>query len=132
MKKLALGMVLMSVVLFAALPPQHQNIKDLDTLVAFVKQHPKYGDLAIEIETLYGTGLPLLKLRKTIESRISKGLKLWIIIPNPQLILFLKDIAKLGNIYRKKYPEHIKIFTLDIYSLKLIPLQEIIKKINTI
>jgi len=116
--------------------PEHNiftehRINDI-ILDIFVKQHPKYGDLAIEIETLYGTGLPLLKLRKTIESRISKGLKLWIIIPNPQLILFLKDIAKLGNIYRKKYPEHIKIFTLDIYSLKLISLQEIIKKINTI
>jgi hypothetical protein len=25
----------------AALPPQHQNAKDLDVIVAFVKQHPK-------------------------------------------------------------------------------------------
>ncbi len=98
-------------------------------LDVFVK-HPKHGDLAIEVETLYGTVLPLLKLRKTIDSRLSKGLKLWIVIPNIQFILFLRDLAILRSIYRKKYLDSIEFFTLDIYSQKLIPFSEIIEKLR--
>ena len=69
MKKLALGMVLMSVVLFAALPPQHQNIKDLDTLVAFVKQHPKVAATIREIDVVnrtirFGAGCKAIFRRK--------------------------------------------------------------------
>ena len=104
------------------------EISDIVTDV-FVK-HPEYGDLAIEVETLYGTALPLLKLRKTIDSRLSKGLKLWIVIPNMQFILFLRDLAKLRGIYRKKYLDSIEFFTLDIYSQKLIPFPEIIEKLR--
>lgn len=95
-------------------------------------KHPEHGDLAIEVETLYGTVLPLLKLRKTIETRLSKGLKLWIVIPNPQFILFLKDLGKLREIYRRKYLDQIEFFTLDIYEQSLIPYPGIIERINQI
>jgi len=120
----------------------HENIPDYNIFTEysvgdiipdiFVRQHPKHGDLVIEIETLYGTTIPLLKLRKTIDSRLSKGLRLWIVIPNPQLLLFLSDIAKLRHVYQDKYPDSIEFFTLDIYSQKLIPLPEIMKRIKSI
>ena len=103
-----------------------------DIIVDVFTKHPMHGDLAIEVETLYGTVLPLLKLRKTIESRLSKGLKLWIVIPNPQLMLFLKDIARLRSICRKKYLDSIEFFVLDVYSRKLVPFPEFIKRIKTI
>jgi len=41
MKKIALSVLLGSTMLFAALSPEHQNIKDLDTMVAYIKSHPK-------------------------------------------------------------------------------------------
>ncbi len=103
-----------------------------DIIVDVFTKHPMHGDLAIEVETLYGTVLPLLKLRKTIESRLSKGLKLWIVIPNPQLMLFLKDIARLRSIYRKKYLDSIEFFVLDVYSRKLVPFPEFIKRVKII
>ena len=104
------------------------KINDI-VLDIFVK-HPKYGDLSIEVETLYGTSLPLLKLRKTIESRLSKGLKLWIVIPNPQFMLFFGDLAKLRSIYKEKYLDSIEFFTIDIYSQKLIPFIKVMEKIK--
>ena len=103
-----------------------------DIIVDVFVKHPEYGDLAIEVETLYGTGLPLLKLRRTIDSRLSKGLKLWIVIPNTQFILFLKDLVQLRNIYREKFLDSIEFFTLDIYSCKLIPLPQLIKRLKQI
>jgi len=72
----------------------------------------------------------LLKLRKTIESRLSKGLKLWVVIPNPQLMLFLRDLAKLRSIYRRKYLDSIEFFTLDVYHKKLIPFPEVIERVK--
>ena len=98
-------------------------------LDVFVK-HPRYGDLAIEVESLYGTALPLLKLRRTIDSRLSKGLRLWIVIPNPQFVLFMRDLAKLRDIYKKKYLDSVELFTLDTYSQRLISFPEIIEKIK--
>ena len=103
-----------------------------DIIVDVFTKHPVHGDLAIEVETLYGTVLPLLKLRKTIESRLSKGLKLWIIIPNTQFMLFVRDIAKLRSIYRKKYLDSIEFFVLDVYSRKLVPFPEFVKRVKTL
>ena len=101
-----------------------------DIVVDVYTKHSKYGDLAIEVETLYGTTIPLLKLRNTIEARLSKGLRLWIVIPNPQLMLFLTDISKLRSIYRKRYGEQVEFYTLDIEKGVLVKLSEIVKKVK--
>ncbi|WP_168371302.1 hypothetical protein [Pyrodictium occultum] len=87
------------------------------------------GELAVEIETLYGTGLPMLKLRRRIESRLKKGLKLWIIIPNPQLMIYFKDILALRNIYRKRYGDKIEFFGVDFGSRKIIPITELLENL---
>ncbi len=55
MKKIVLSLMMGSAVLFAALPPQHQNIKDLDTLVDFVKQHPKVAVTIRKIDVVNST-----------------------------------------------------------------------------
>lgn len=88
---------------------------------------PELGELAIEVETLYGTGLPMLKLRKRVESRLERGLKLWIVVPNPQLMIYFKDILALRNIYRKRYGEKIEFFGVDFNSKKIIPITEFLK-----
>ncbi len=52
-------------------------------------------DLAIEVETLYGTGIAILrKLGRAIEKYVGKGYKLWVVMPNLQLLLFLKDVKE--------------------------------------
>ncbi len=89
-----------------------------DIVLDVYARHSKLGDLAIEVETLYGTTIPLLKLRKTIESRLSKGLRTWIIILSPQFFLFLPWIARIRKAYKKKYGDLIEFFTIDLEKRK--------------
>ncbi len=98
-----------------------------DIVLDVYARHPKLGDLAIEVETLYGTTLPLLKLRKTIESRLSRGLRTWIIIPSPQFFLFLPWIAKLREVYRRREKRNIEFFTIDLEKKKIISFKEVIR-----
>lgn len=88
---------------------------------------PELGELAVEIETLYGTGLPMLKLRKRVESRLERGLKLWVVVPNPQLMIYFKDILALRNVYRKRYGEKVEFFGVDFNSGKIVPIIELLK-----
>ncbi|RLF22512.1 MAG: hypothetical protein DRN15_08730 [Thermoprotei archaeon] len=101
-----------------------------DLVIDVFVNHPKHGELAIEVETLYGTGIPVLKLRRTIETRLTKGLKLWIVIPNPQLTIFLRDIMQLYELYKRKYPDRLNFFTLDVKSKKLVSLEDFVKCIR--
>ena len=90
--------------------------------------------MAVEVETLYGTVLPPLKLRKSIESRLRKGFKVWIVVPNPQCMLYFREISALRNIYRKKYPDMVEFYTLDLLSNELISFREVeklMKKLKT-
>ena len=69
MKKIVSSLMLGSAMLMAALPPQHQNIKDLDTLVAFVKEHPKVAATIREIDVVnrtirFGAGCKAIFVRK--------------------------------------------------------------------
>ena len=69
MKRVVLSLILGSAVLMAALPPQHQNIKDLDALVAFVKAHPKVAATIREIDVMnrtirFGAGCKATFVRK--------------------------------------------------------------------
>ncbi len=49
----------------------------------------------------------MLKLRKRIESRLEGGLKLWVVVPNPQLMIYFGDILALRNIGVDLIPENI-------------------------
>ncbi len=102
-----------------------------DAIIDVFVRHPKYGDIAIEVETLYGTTLPLLKLRKRIESRLKKGLKTWIVIPNTQFMIYLKEISALLSFYQRRYRGLIEFLTLDIKSNKLVSFKDIIKLIRS-
>ena len=69
MKKIVLSLIMGSAVLMAALPPQHQNMKDLDTLVTFVKEHPKVAATIREIDVVnkvirFGAGCKAIFRRK--------------------------------------------------------------------
>ncbi len=69
MKKTALISLLSAVTLFAALPPEHQNIKDLDVMVEFVKTHPKVAATIRKISVVdrkvyFGAGCKAVFVRK--------------------------------------------------------------------
>lgn len=90
------------------------------------------SNLAVEIETLYGTKIPMLKLRKKIDSRLDKGFKLHIIVPNPQLLIYLKDIRKLRKFYREKYGDRIEFFAIDFDSGEIIPITTFLESLSHI
>jgi hypothetical protein len=69
MKKTVLSIVLGSGVLFAALPPQYQNMKDLNVMMDFVKSHPKVAatirEISVVDRTIYfGAGCKAVFVRK--------------------------------------------------------------------
>lgn len=82
-------------------------------------------DVIVEIETLYGRGLPLRRLVEVIESRkdlLNARRELWIIIPPPQAsLLSRKWLKELKEYVKEKYPGKIRFATVDIdHSIKLV------------
>ena len=87
-------------------------------------------NLAIEVETLYGTGIATLrKLGRTIEKYEEKGYKLWVVMPNLQLLLFSKDIREVIRTFENKIKE-LKFFGIDLDKQELVPLDEFTIKTN--
>ena len=77
-------------------------------------------NLAIEVETLYGTGMARLRrLGKTIEKYKEKRYKLWVVIPNLQLLLFSKSIKEIIKTFRDK--AELEIFGVDLSKQELVP-----------
>ncbi|OYT57486.1 MAG: hypothetical protein B6U76_00850 [Desulfurococcales archaeon ex4484_217_2] len=103
--------------------------------------------LAVEIETLYGTGDPIIrvneKLRKYQEEAKIPGLKLWMVIPNPQALLFNNQLLRLEKAYRENGLD-VDFYILDvagyghqlIYKKKakpgLLKLRDVIKWLKTL
>ncbi len=87
-----------------------------------------YSDgIIIEVETLYGRGLPLLRLRNLVEERrhLLVNNELWIVLPPPQTALlpknWLRIFVKWVNEKMGGETEKIKLFTVDIdEAIKLI------------
>jgi len=88
------------------------------------------SSLAVEIETLYGTGLPIIKLKKTIESRLKSGLDLWIVVPPMQTFIYLNELLILRRLYREAYGERLELYTTDFESGTLITLGDFINKVR--
>lgn len=83
--------------------------------------------LAIEVETLYGTGVKYLrKLGKTVEKYKDKRYELWLVLPNLQLLLFYKQILEVKNKFKDKV--QIKFWTLDLKNGRLVPLEEMLER----
>lgn len=86
-------------------------------------------DVIVEVETLYGRGLPLRRLVEIVESRkqlVESGRTLWILIPPPQASLLPRKWVKAFREYvKKQYPGRIKLATIDInHSWRMIKLLE--------
>lgn len=70
-------------------------------------------NLAIEVETLYGTGVAILrKIGRTVEKYKGRGYELWVVMPNLQLLMFKKHLKEI----KKAFNDEIK---LEFYGVDL-------------
>lgn len=91
--------------------------------------------LAVEVETLYGTVVPATKLMETGEKAWAVN-RLWIVIPPPQLFLFLRDVLKARKALRKKFMHKgldvVEFYTIDLFREELIPIAEYVNRLKKI
>lgn len=85
-----------------------------------IRNQNKPQDIAIEIETFYGEALPLLKLRKDVESRLATKSELWIVLPPSSYLLFKNEVHAFIKWTSTKYRDRVKVFTVDVENRKLI------------
>ena len=88
----------------------------------------RFGGLVVEVETLYGTGTVLHKVLNTIESRVGVD-RLWVVIPNPQAIIYLPQLLRLEMHVRRKYKGDIEFYTLDVTSGAPIRLVDVARRL---
>ncbi|MFP3287643.1 MAG: hypothetical protein RXP86_10325 [Acidilobus sp.] len=87
--------------------------------------------LVVEVETLYGTGTALHKVLDTIESRVNAGAsRLWVVVPNPQAIIYLPQLLRLERYARELFKDkEIRFYTLDVKSGAPVRLVEIARRL---
>ncbi len=83
--------------------------------------------LAVEVETLYGTGTVVHKLVETVQKlkdakRAGKR-KMWIVIPNSQAVIYLPPLLRTRRELRRKYD--VEFYTLDVTSRGLVRLTDV-------
>lgn len=85
--------------------------------------------LAIEVETLYGTGtVPLRKLIKTIGKYRDPKYEFRIVLPNLQLLAFIHELRMLRKWFRDK-GINFELYSLDVKKAELVPLEKFREKI---
>ncbi len=89
--------------------------------------------LVVEVETLYGTGTALHKVLDTIESRVNAGAdRLWVVVPNPQAVIYLPQLLRLERYVRKLERfkgREIEFYTLDVKGGAPVRLVEVARKL---
>lgn len=88
-------------------------------------------DVYIEIETLYGTGDPIEKIRQTLDKYLENGQsrvrgKIAIVTIGLHTILFLKQLTTLKKHYTKQ-GLNVEFYTVNLAENKLVPLRDILK-----
>jgi hypothetical protein len=83
--------------------------------------------LVVEVETLYGTGTVVHKLMETLHKledveRAGKR-KMWIVVPNPQAVIYLPLLLRARRELRRKYD--VEFYTLDVTSRGLVRLTDV-------
>ncbi|MFP3321391.1 MAG: hypothetical protein RXO24_12560, partial [Acidilobus sp.] len=91
------------------------------------------SNLVVEVETLYGTGTALHKVLDTIESRVNAGVdRLWVVVPNPQAVIYLPQLLRLERYVRKLERfkgKEIEFYTLDVKGGAPVRLVEVARRL---
>ncbi len=78
-------------------------------------------ELVVEVETLYGTGTVVHKLVETVKR--AGGRKMWIVVPNPQAVIYLPLLLRTRRELRKEHD--VEFYTLDVTSRGLVRLTDV-------
>jgi hypothetical protein len=81
--------------------------------------------IMVEVETLYGTFNPTIRLSSVIRQRLAGGYNLWIVVPPLQAALYAEYIEPI----MARYQSSVDFYTIDMSSQTLIPLQEFYTKL---
>ncbi|MFP3265074.1 MAG: hypothetical protein RXO54_04500 [Acidilobus sp.] len=91
------------------------------------------SNLVVEVETLYGTGTALHKVLDTIESRVKAGVsRLWVVVPNPQAVIYLPQLLRLERYARElelSKGKEIEFYTLDVKGGAPVRLVEVARRL---
>jgi hypothetical protein len=85
--------------------------------------------LVVEVETLYGTGTVVHKLVETVKRAGGEtveragGRKMWIVVPNPQAVIYLPLLLRTRRELRKEHD--VEFYTLDVTSRGLVRLTDV-------
>jgi len=85
--------------------------------------------LVVEVETLYGTGTAVHKLVETVKRAGGKTVeragkrRMWIVVPNPQAVIYLPLLLRTRRELRRKYD--VEFYTLDVTSRGLVKLVDV-------
>jgi hypothetical protein len=83
--------------------------------------------LVVEAETLYGTGTVVHKLVETVQKlkdvKRAGRRKMWIVIPNPQAVIYLPLLLRTRRELGRKYD--VEFYTLDVTSRGLVRLIDV-------
>jgi hypothetical protein len=84
-------------------------------------------ELVVEVETLYGTGTVVHKLVETVQKledvKRAGVRKMWIVVPNPQAVIYLPLLLRTRRELRRKYD--VEFYTLDVTSRGLVKLADV-------
>lgn len=81
-----------------------------------------YSKLAVEVETLYGSGNPVARLSSVIRDRLAMGYRVWLVVPPLQASIYAPHLRVLAGKYAGV--ENVEIYTLDMSTGSLVPLKE--------
>jgi hypothetical protein len=84
-------------------------------------------ELVVEVETLYGTGTVVHKLVETVHKLVDvkrAGVrKMWIVVPNPQAVIYLPLLLRARRELRKR--RDVEFYTLDVAGRGLVRLTDV-------
>jgi hypothetical protein len=85
-------------------------------------------NIVVEVETLYGSFNPAMRLSAVVRQRLAAGYNLWVVIPPLQAALYSKSIEPIVS----RYQASVDFYTLDLKTASLIPLREFIENVNSL
>jgi hypothetical protein len=95
------------------------DIKIVGQLVGLKK------DIAIEVETLYGTGsVPLKKISDTIQKYQGQNYEVWVILKNLDVLFFYGKLKTLQASAKKLWGVEVKFLTLDLANQELVKIEK--------
>lgn len=82
------------------------------------------GNRVIEVETLYGTQIPLKKIDETVDKYNNFGYSIQILLKPLTLLRYLKEIEKRRKLYRKEGTD-VEFYTLNMEKKSLMSLEDL-------